>query len=87
MKSNAPEISDLRQQLDILGAELTSAQINSTLILTCCRNITFAAGNKDPLPSDVFQPGINETLMRCALSGLCMALLQTLAAHTAKAKP
>lgn len=80
MQNNLLIPSALRQQLDILGAQFNPAEkIDPVLVMTVCRNIAMAATDKSkPIPDDVFAPGLDETLMRCALSGLCVAVVQML---------
>lgn len=78
MQSNLLIPSALRQQLDLLGAQFDpQTKVDPVLVMTVCRNIAMAAtDNTKPLPDDVFAPGWNETLMRCALSRLCVAVVQ-----------
>lgn len=80
MQKNHPVISDLRQWLDVLGAQIeTPGNVDRAVVMATCRNIAFAAADKArPIPEDVFAPGVSDTLMRCALTGLCMAVVQPL---------
>lgn len=82
MKNNLPENpSDLRQALNVLGAQFDPATttIDPLLVMKVCQNISMAASDKSkPIPDDVFAPGLNDSVMRCALSGLCMAVMATL---------
>jgi hypothetical protein len=79
MKSNTPDPSPLRQMIDVLGAAMDEAKTEPAVIQQCCANISMAAGDiKTPLPKDVFQSGVSETLQRCALTGLCFVVISAL---------
>ena len=81
MISNLPPIpSPLRQTLDMLGAQFDpkTTTVDPLLVMKLCQNISMAATDKKPLPDDIFAPGLNDGLMRCALSGLAMAVMATL---------
>ncbi len=81
MKYNLSTPSDLRQNLDVLGAQFDPATktIEPILVMKLCQNISMAASDKSkPIPDDVFAPGLNDELMRCALSGMCMAVMRIL---------
>lgn len=79
MQSTIQPPSELRQMLDILGAQFDpTTKVDPVLVMNACRNVAMHATDKKPLPDDIFAPGLNDTLMRCALSGLCMAVVQML---------
>ncbi len=80
MKYNLNTPSDLRQMMDLLGAQLLpTSTVDPVLVMTTLRNVAMAATDKTrPLPDDVFAPGLNDDLCRFALSGMCMAMAQSL---------
>jgi hypothetical protein len=63
MLSNLHPPSELRQMLDIIGAQLAEPKADPVLLMTTCRNILFAADGKKPLPDDVFAPGVNDAVL------------------------
>ena len=79
MQSNLTGPSTLRQMIDVLGASMDETKAQPEVIQQCCANISMAACDiKTPLPKDVFQDGISETLQRCALTGLCFVVISAL---------
>ena len=90
MKSNTPEISTLRQCIDVLSAQVDQAEapFDVPLIQQLVRNIMLEISDpKKPFPDDVFQPGISDTLMRAAINGMVMQVVNAVVYAARRAKP
>ena len=83
------EISDLRQYLDVLGAQIAQGNtvpMDMPLVRQTCKNIIMeVADTAKPLPNDVFAEGLNETLRRAMVTGMVMTIFTALAGGAKKA--
>ena len=72
MKTNSPSLSPLRQTLDILGAQIRQpVSFDPDTWRHAAKQLSIAAGDmKTPLPPDIFQPGIDDIIMRIALGAI-----------------
>lgn len=88
MKDEMPEPSELRQYLDVLGAQFDADSADRTVVFKTCQLIAmWAADEKKPIPEDVFPVGINNRVARLMLSAACMMAMQMMSAPQLQQRP
>lgn len=79
MKNEMPAVSELRQYLDVLGAQLKpGVESDPILVMKTCQLVAMAAADKTKtMPLDVFGLGLDDDVARAMLASFCLVTTRT----------
>lgn len=74
MKNEHP--SDLRQYLNVLGEQLDAPAADRDVVMQTVKLVAMAAAdNSQPMPEDVFAPGVPDKIARLMLATACTTIV------------
>lgn len=79
MNNATPQVSELRQYLDVLGAQMKpGVESDPVLVMKTCQLIAMHAADKTkPMPLDVFGIGLDDDVARAMLASFCLVTTRT----------